>query len=495
MATLSEKSKATPPSQEQKAEEEEWRGVQGVQRMTFLKRETKAGLFFNEHLEELPAARFFWADQVQPKHRKMFCTYLGELYELFLSPHRLNIPPYWDLSFLKKYEILQEKDENFTKLPKHLLKILNIEQDNIYAYFQPEIYIQIDNPEVSTSLSHLLRAWYIIMPNKHILTFPLTVTYPNSTVMHTVFFGIKKVQGEKKVKFVYIDPHGFGINPEKDIFKRNIKAAITQHLSSSLQVTAEEVLLSCPALQKPKQGMNCYQWYVFLFALFLTNQPMFEDPRDIITQVGTFPNINVHMFEMSMFLRTMPVFQLKKYYEVTKFGFGIDDDYVDDDTDVRQDDFSDFKGQDCYSVTNIKNCFKPCVRCGKYCNFPSAVQQEPYEYLDVLSGKAHKKANELGVEVQVRDDYCHILSGKEIARKMFTLYILIRELTGQDPRSMTVRQIRNQLLFTDTFGKKVDQIKPLISADELRKREEIYKRRQRKKESNAPKTWRDYMFF
>ena len=56
---------------------------------------------------QLPAAELFWVNRVRgntPKQLKYF-SILGQLYELFLTPHTLAIPPYKSCSYLKLYEL------------------------------------------------------------------------------------------------------------------------------------------------------------------------------------------------------------------------------------------------------------------------------------------------------------------------------------------------------------------------------------------------------
>lgn len=64
-----------------------------------------------------------------------------------------------------------------------------------------------------------------------------------------------------------------------------------------------------------------------------------------------------------------------------------------------------------------------------------------------------------------------------IAKKMFQIYALIRKITGQDPESMTARDIEKQLDFVEPQTEKEFIKKYNISADELVRRRIMSKNR------------------
>ena len=53
-------------------------------------------------IDELPAARFFWYDRVSDAQKPRFFQLLAALYQLFITPHFIPVPPYTDCSYLKK---------------------------------------------------------------------------------------------------------------------------------------------------------------------------------------------------------------------------------------------------------------------------------------------------------------------------------------------------------------------------------------------------------
>lgn len=416
--------------------------------------------FLLEHFEELPALRFFWADNVAPENRGRFCKKLAQLYELFMAPHTLPVPPYRDLSYLKKYEHFHAQAQSYNKLAKHLIQVLQIDHPNIKAYF-PFSNIEIrsrflgrgtENPEVPQSFKHPFSFWYQVEKDKDVFTCPIRLVFGEGEG-HAMFFSAKRVPLERKVKMVAIDPHGFKYGPSSartDRDKLKVIQVLKEYIETELKVEVEEVLFMCPQLQKWEQGNNCYQWYIYLFALFMTTPELFGAPKLKLDEVGLYPNANMHLFELSMFLRTMPKFMLDNYYHVTALQRDANWDMLEEDGDARDGD-SDVLGMpNCYAAKLQKRCPFPCALCGDTCNYPEAVE-------NVMSG-----------------EHCKPKSPKQIAKKMFVLYAAIRNMTGQDPNSMTAADIQQQLNFKE--AKTVEEFKQIYRKTDydLQQRESKY---------------------
>jgi hypothetical protein len=413
--------------------------------------ENNVGEFFYNAIQFLPAAQFFWFDKVKPKDRLKYFNLLGQLYELFITPHAIPIPPYEDCSYLKKFEQLDrfEGGKRRNAALGHIIKIFKIENSNIEA-LTSNTYDIDDTQEdlvIPSTLLQVISNWYLYS-EKNILAIPLSLE-----LNHAVFLGLKKYKDQRLVKFIYIDPHGFAVEPEMEKAQLRLRELLKKSIASRLVATVQEVLMMCPILQLVDQGGNCVQWQKFNFTMFLSNPHLFDDPEELVHQVGLFPAINVHLFNLSVFLRTMPHYGLQTYYEYSMYGDFSDQVSVcwEEDAENRKDEARRFQMPDCYSQKGSE-CPEPCVFCSGSCNFPTAVKR-------------------------TGDGECTPLSGKMIAKKMFQIYALIRKITGQDPESMTARDIEKQLDFVEPQTEKEFIKKYNISADELVRRRIMSKNR------------------
>ena len=433
--------------------------------------------FLYNHFDELPALKFFWSDRVQPDDRRRFCKKLAQLYELFLTPHSLPVAPYKDLSYLKKYEMLHSEPRNYTRLPFHLTKMLSLDHWHIDMHFPLHTTIQVKSsfnayrggePEVPDSFKQPFTQWFTKMKFKHIFTCPIQLHFGGSNY-HSVFFAARRMVPENKIQILMLDPHGFNYGDKSlrnDHYRAKVRRVFREYIEATFNIPTKEYLFSCPELQYWEQGENCHQWYIYLFALFMTAPELVDNPREKLYQIGAHANVNIHLFELCMFLRTMPVFTLDDYYHVTRLQLHPNADQLEEDGDARDGDSKVLNMPDCYSRQYKRRCPAPCVRCGTTCNYPEAV---------ILPGTTD----------------CKPLRPRQIATRMFILYAAIRKMTGQDPRSMTASQIREQLSFEEAVTP--EDFKRIYNKTD--RDLEVRETRYRDMLKAQPKTWRDYLPF
>jgi hypothetical protein len=112
---------------------------------------------------------------------------------------------------------------------------------------------------------------------------------------------------------------------------------------------------------------------------------------------------------------------------------------------------------DCYNQTG-SNCPTPCVKCGNGCYFANAVKK-------------------------ISDTHCLPLSGKMIAKKMLNIYAILRNITGQDPKSMTFLDIEKQLNFFEPQTQKEFQEKYRFTDEYVKRGTLMFKHPEKKRQA------------
>jgi hypothetical protein len=385
---------------------------------------TPTGQFIERNEADLLALNFFWMDKVLPKDRQKYFNLLGELYELFMTPHVVPIPPYRDCSYQKKFELLLSHQNDLIQMLEHITNILSFDSTNtlvLKKYFNINTSDSIVLPE---EIEENIKSWFRNRKYSTIV-FPLTLEGGR----HVVFFALRK-SSAFKLQMVYVDGQGFNDNPRLYEFEkeqREIRKLIQEFLRTQFFVTVEDIHPSCPILQQYEQGGNCQQWFLFNFALFVFN-PAFmsmDMGSSVLRVLSRKPDLNVQLFALAMFLRTMPRVGLINYIDGVEAYDVMIEDCINESNDTRQHTLQNTIGaQDCYSQPSGVCPSDSCVQCSGTCHFKSSVRQ-------------------------FQNGECLPLSAKQIARKMLYIYARIRKITGQDPRSMTTADIEQQLNFVE----------------------------------------------
>lgn len=448
----------------------------------------KIDLLGNE-LARMPAARFFWRNQLNMdtprKTLKQYYSLLGRLILLFTTPHyyydKKNTPiyPFKECSFLKKFEKFVALNEDW--VVKALYKIFAF-QDGIHVA-ENEIYIitEGDNSFYSDdsedNFYRYLNDWHDRGKYSTILI-PITL-YENkhNRISHAALLSIYRCNEcndenvmssesewseddcQDTICFMLLDPHGSN-SDEYNQTKAFIGKTIKNHFKR--KVTVQSVSDSCPSLQLPEQGGNCVMWKTMLFSLFMLEPTLFDDAAEVgflLDDLGKFPTENITLFTLALFLRTLPhgssdhlkTIAYQNFYEAKetrRWHHNVQEECLRDDFKYKANVFPRWEKVNCSnwdktlrSVQNLYEnptdaasavhtssdaCVYPCKRCGNWCVHENFVEYHDEKYIP--------------------------LGMKEIARKMIKAYLYLRMYVL---KNITTKNLR----FYNTQAKK--QLKAL----------------------------------
>jgi hypothetical protein len=399
-------------------------------------------------IDELPAAEFFWYNSVPPEKKPEYCRLLGQLLQLFITPHVVLDPPTREASYLKKYEYVFSnfKNQSLRDMFIHLFYL-----ENSHTNYEPEdITIQVpdglDTPQYSTiTFQQAIQNWYFNDKSKPLYLVNLRLSHPSVSSQHAVLLAIKKYRQVRDarpvVKFMYLDPHGY---LEHDYnFARTLKQKLV-HALAPRTVQVVQFLLECPELQMDSHGGNCVQHSFMVFTMLMNNPYMFDDAENLLRQLQKHSTLNVLLFSLSIFLRTMPLVHLIRYH-FAMFVKNILSKTAEGRAPVSETDKSEYLmesnmiSQEVSTIFHMPNCpnlfgnvsecdTNVCARCGGQCQYRALVEQ---------TGQT-----------------CYVLRPKEIAETMFVLYFQIKDMAiGIDPeqRSFLLQDMKDELNFIKWF--------------------------------------------
>ena len=392
--------------------------------------ESKANTGFNliDVIDALPAAEFFWYNSVPQDQKPEYCRLLGQLLQLFITPHVYPFFPYREASYLKKYErmytLLGTDELNTT-----LTRLLYLESTNI-DYEMEQIVLETPSgadvlQEATATFEDVIQGWYFGVDPKPLYLLNFSIVFDDGE-FHSVVLAIKKYPvfvGSQRpmIKFMYFDPQGY--MAEDVSFARTLKQKLVTALAPG-DVLVMQFLLECPQLQLPEHGNNCVQHSAMVLTMLMRNPDLFDDARTLLLDLERHSTLNVVLFSLSIFLRTMPIIHLKRYY----FSMLIRDvmsrhaeDQVPVEPDVGVGELVDSiaMSREVSTIFHVPNCpalleeracdTTVCSWCGGRCNYQALVRM-----------------TQAG---------CNVLTPKEIARAMFDLYFQIKDMVGDvDPR-------------------------------------------------------------
>lgn len=386
-------------------------------------------------IDDLPAARFFWYNKVSDDQRPRYLQVLATLYQLFITPHFIPAAPYTDCSYLKKAERIGSRD---------MMWYLNLVISILRYSGNPELLISnkvrliwssqngfSQMNEITEEHENVILKWYqttwftmLIMGVRVKGEWTEDGEFPN----HATFLVLRKTR-LGSVQYMYIDSEGF--TSQKTSYERQyrLQTELERYVNYILgpNVRCENVLEECPALQLLEQGGNCVQWSVMMMALLVSQPDLFDNFRATLYKVSLYPTINIHLFTLSVFLRTLPQVGLLTYIRETIVPdlFNRKVFYIcqEEDWETRAAVLDQFGVPNCY---RSRECKPPCVQSGRRCMF---------------------RTSSNGVT---------FLTPKELATKMLHLYAEIWDMTGHSPNSMTKEQIEAQLDFPDYVKREED---------------------------------------
>lgn len=381
-------------------------------------------LYLYKNRGNLLALDFFWIQQVESRNLFTYFERLAELYELFITP-QLTKNNLWDTSFLKKCEFFISTPENSEALLKNILELLSLNNPTIHAELS-RFVIDLSQNGDSQLFKSLHKKFTQFLRNPTLTSFVLPVVTEYETLeAHVALMGIGKCFTDPSILyFLYLDPHGFSdeLQTENALGQKQIKNTFKQYFKTTHNITLVEILPTCPALQVYEQGGNCASWYLLHFVLFMSHPNFLNNVQEIIHILTKQQTLNVHLFVLSIFLRTMPKVHLKAYCGIQNiYSREYIEEIVAEDKEMRVHVTKTLGIPNCYNWEN-EPCPVGCVKCSQSCNFRASVYQPSNP-----------------------DAQCKQLSTKNIAKKMFYVYLSIRKMTGQDPHAMTLENIRDEL--------------------------------------------------
>ena len=403
---------------------------------------------FSKMIDELPASIFFWYYDINPADNLEYRYLLSKLITLFVTPHYLPIYPYEECSYFKKMERYYATTKQSLIMRKHIVNLLGL-NPNVLVIEEESSRLSLNNEtaeDISVqTLQSIVGPWVADSSAKPILVLPLMTYKADRSEGHANFLALQKDAGE--IKFIFINPHG--LNPSKvkiSTFIQNLKIRLINISGFS---SVKQLVTSCPTLQTWEQQGNCVQWSSMIFAFFIIEPKVFDNPLPFLNQLGKHPHLNILLFTMSIFLRTMPFVGLENYYfslfkiakmTRTKYNHMLQR-CKNDDIIYNRFLFSKFIQTNCGSF-DIDHCPLTCRKCDDVCANSFAVKKV--------------------------DDQCHLLTPKEIAKEMFETYFKIRDLTNhEDTRSFQKIQMDTQLSF-EVPSTLQDYVRlGLLNADEI----------------------------
>lgn len=396
-------------------------------------------------LDELPAAQFLWYNQVKSfKQREQYVCLLSKLIALFTAPHHFSMYPFKEASFFKLYQAHFNKIVNMDELLRHLLDMLMIgsSQENVEFYHSSQTFQrdQQNMPMVlndwtaqdmgTITLNSVVESW-LQRSDKPVFITLLRVDNRSRTAGHSTLLVLKK--SDTAVKYIYVNPWGFQ-DSTNFTAKQNLKLQyflLMLHGRLDTLVGRRRLVKmvpTCPELQEREQGGNCGQWTCMLALTLAMNPKLFDSFSDFLKQVGRHPSLNILLFSLSVFLRTMPKVGFEKYYysmflyarAQRQRHFDVNAEYLLEHHIFNNKLYKYFGQVNCDNYGS-HNCEAPCQRCDDKCVIDEVVTYD---------------AGAAGA--------CHVLSPKAIAKKLFKTYFRLKKLTGMmgDSKSFMFKQMK-----------------------------------------------------
>jgi hypothetical protein len=375
----------------------------------------RAAFSMRDVIENLPAAQFFWHKKVPKRNQDKYWHLLGELITLFVSEQELSLYPHVECSYLFKYVCVMALQD--TKFIETMLDILALNKDMVDLKLPTSLELTLHRDAAfvdlgTQTLESYLAPWLSDPVSKPILLLPFTTENPDVASSHAVLLALIKAE-ENKLYYIYLDPHG--TTEENELFRNNLLNRIYYELFSELgrPYMLTELLETCPELQSPVQGGNCVQWVAMVICFLCMNPAYFHNPRPLVDKLGEHPELNILLFSLFFFIKTMPVFKLKQYY-YSMFGLkpGERENYLRESREFNTFLHDELMEPNCKLFDSFllnqwaAGCPAPCVACGFQC----------YESALV------RKYEQFGG--------CSVLQPDEIAERMFAIYVDIQKLAG-----------------------------------------------------------------
>lgn len=421
-------------------------------------------------INDLPAARFLWYNLVSKENEERYLTILGELLQLFITPLEYSYYPYREASYLKKYEAMWALEDVSSGSRKKVLFykllaiILELESPYVDLFHSYKFSIHFQSMKVREGeqiFNNAVLTWYFnSLKPVFILPFSIYTTHDDG---HQVMLALKKLpvlQGNwvsrPLIKMIYFNPHGFESNfsLKENVFINKLKLKIQRAFSARLPtLQVVQLNIDCPQTQFFEQGGNCVQHTALLFSLLMMNPSAFDNIDSILHQISRHATLNITLFSLSMFLRTIPHVNLKRYYYFFLAEKSQKSSLIEN-IELNTAMSSSFQGVNCPELYGPDCDRSFCSECNNVCRFKSGIEevqvQPPASFEEAKQGSSgDEEFSSSGEEIYNLYD-CKVLDPKEIAAKMFRLYFELKDMTvGIEPQKLSfmLEQMEAQLNF------------------------------------------------
>ena len=181
---------------------------------------------------------------------------------------------------------------------KRKRKHLHVEHRNITINISTGAYPSESNVTLVTAVSE----WFHVREKKQKPLFltQVLVYEHGDECYHSTLLVVKRDIGQ--VLYFHLDPHGTEDQVQNDVIENELKKALPD------DILVKKLPVVCPSLQTTEQGGTCFQWFAMIFCFISLNPKLFEELHfsRFLTSLGEYPNFNILLFTLSMFLQTMP---------------------------------------------------------------------------------------------------------------------------------------------------------------------------------------------
>ena len=419
-------------------------------------------------IKDLPAARFLWYNLVSEENEERYLTILGELLQLFITPHEYPIYPYKEASYLKKYEHLFATEvwtrplKTYTTFMDCLVAILQLENPAVQLCTLQNVEIDVNtlnDTDPGRSFTTVIVNWFFNSPARlFLLPFAYVDSrFPRDQVPgHSVLLALQK--GPANVlKYVYFNAHGY---MERSVMEYEFVTKLHDKLENMFPgMRVVQMVTNCPELQLYEQGGNCVQHSALFFSLLTLNPDYFDDIDTLLSQLEAHVTLNITLFSLSIFLRTMPYVTLQKYYYHFSLHKGEDftlkkqKEWLTDSVTMATSVSSAFGGVNCPNLPGDHCSLSFCSECKGKCRFRSGIedvevqrsQPQPVALEEAKQASSGDEEEEFNILYD-----CKVLNPKEMAAKMFRLYFELKDMTvGIEPLKLSfmAEQMEDMLNF------------------------------------------------
>ena len=397
---------------------------------------TEFGQYFYTHEEVLPALEFFSLQNVSPENRKKFFKLLGEMFELYITPHTLsanNTGKEYSCSFLKLFEqrLLRDTNYFYEELLFHILNILEIESNDIYVktvnLFSSPLQLRLPK-----DFKDLLNLWQanLLFKSKLILNIRFFTheirrpAFENPHLVHHVFLALVKNEEQDLVELTFIDPLG----TSESYLVNNFIRALTWYLQTTYSLTVKNMMPHSEKQQLLETGSSSEAWHLYNFVAFLRwpNLKFYMAARNEM--------LNFYIFSLAMFIRTMPKVGLSTYLSVSA---DLQGNYP-----VAFYRKCELETRETYEILNAR------VK-GPNCFFKSLGKCTPASNCIRVNVDGVEKCDKLVAVKKISGQKAQRLSPKNIAKKILLIYMRLRKYAGRDERGMTSTDVSKQLEFKE----------------------------------------------